>query len=548
MTTTIFIDGQACQVQAQQTVAAALAQHVPCSQSRVSLSGEVRAPTCGMGICQECRVEINGRPQQLACQTMCSPDMQVRTGKPAVAQTGANDSTIFGINTGTNTGINTGINNTAPQSMRHLHTQIAILGAGPAGQAAAIAAAQAGKQVTLIDDNPLPGGQIWRAAVADPALAPFAALQSWHAVQSLSVQWLGGHKLVWPEHEQRRLLLEPGANQGAHPEQSPITLHYEKLILCNGARELLLPFPGWTLPGVTGLGGLQALVKSGLNVSGKRVVLAGSGPLLLAVAATLQSKGAQVLMMLEQSSRRKLLGFGLGLWATPGKLWQALHLRNALFSIPWHCDSHVLEALPQEYGAGLRAVRLRIGGREEEVACDYLACGFGLQANLRPGLALGCAVKNGALEVDALQACSQPDIYAAGEVCGIGGADKAAVEGRIAGLAASGARDAAGARVLQAQRARWQRFAARLQQAFALRPELKQLAQDDTIVCRCEDVRWQDLQEFADWRSAKLQTRCGMGACQGQICASAMEFCRDWEFDGLRPPLGMVRVGSLVAE
>src|SRR5690606_31340291 len=109
-------------------------------------------------------------------------------------------------------------------------------------------------------------------------------------------------------------------------DNSAWNVRYSKLILCTGARELLLPFPGWTLPGVTGAGGLQALIKGGLAVKGQRVVIAGSGPLLLASAATANTKGAQVIRIAEQASLTALAGFAASLWQWPNKAWQAFGL------------------------------------------------------------------------------------------------------------------------------------------------------------------------------------------------------------------------------
>ena len=100
---------------------------------------------------------------------------------------------------------------------------------------------------------------------------------------------------------------------------------------------------------------------------------------------------------------------------------------------------------------------------------------------------------------------------------------------------------------MSAERRRWQSFAARLARAFALRDALRQLADADTIVCRCEDVRHGDLQQHASWRSAKMQTRCGMGPCQGRICGGATAFLYDWSHDSVRVPLTPARIASLIA-
>jgi NADPH-dependent 2,4-dienoyl-CoA reductase/sulfur reductase-like enzyme len=186
---------------------------------------------------------------------------------------------------------------------------------------------------------------------------------------------------------------------------------------------------------------------------------------------------------------------------------------------------------------------LNNGSRFWTEDCDYLACGFHLVPNVELPCLLGCATANGFVRVDEFQLTSVPDVFCAGEPTGIGGADCALVEGQIAGLAAAEACD--GARSFFGQRAAWHRFRDSLNRAFALRPELRQLAAPDTIVCRCEDVRRADLHGCDSLRAAKLHTRCGMGACQGRTCGPAVQFLFGWENDSVRPPLFPVRLSSL---
>jgi NADPH-dependent 2,4-dienoyl-CoA reductase/sulfur reductase-like enzyme len=410
---------------------------------------------------------------------------------------------------------------------------IIVIGAGPAGLAAAQAAASHGARVAVVDDNPLAGGQIWRGGPdrqADPR-----AQQLWRELRtSANVHFLQQTRVLYAPEPGRLLVQTPAASD---------TLHYGQLIIATGARERLLPFPGWTLPGVTGAGGLQALAKGGYPLQGKRVVVAGSGPLLLAVAATLQAKGAHIAAIIEQASTPALLRFGIDLLATPSKIAQALQLARQLKGVPYLRDSYVHSAQGDD---ALQSVQIQRGGKREleSLQCDYLACGYGLMPNLELAQALGCATKHGAVEVDEWQHSSVPGIYCAGEGTGVGGVDLALAEGRIAGLVASG-------HVEQAQeafgrRARWKKFAARLARGFALRPELATLAGDDTIVCRCEDVCHGELRTHTTWRSAKLQTRCGMGPCQGRICGGATEILYGWRPDAVRLPISPARVSSII--
>ena len=189
---------------------------------------------------------------------------------------------------------------------------------------------------------------------------------------------------------------------------------------------------------------------------------------------------------------------------------------------------------------------LRCGERTWEEECDYLACGFGLLPNLELPRLLGCRIERGAVWVDGTQHTSVADVYAAGELTGIGGLDKALVEGQIAGLHATN-RGLAALEHAPRRRAALA-FAGRLERAFALRPELLRLAEDATIVCRCEDVRYGDLHLHTTWRSAKLHTRCGMGACQGRVCGGATELLFGWAQDSVRPPILPARVGTLIED
>ncbi|WP_411833376.1 FAD-dependent oxidoreductase [Pseudoxanthomonas mexicana] len=408
----------------------------------------------------------------------------------------------------------------------HRHRcEVAIVGAGPAGLSAARAAAAHGARVLLIDPQPAPGGQIWRHDVRHGAPALARALRA--GLEAAGVPMLLQSEVVGCAG--RRLFVRSGA-QAAQVD-------YDRLVLATGARELLLPFPGWTLPGVTGAGGAQALAKQGWPVRGRRVVVAGSGPLLLAAAATLRRHGARVLGIHEQAPARALAAFAAGLWRWPGKALQALRLRAALAGVPYRAGSHVLRAL----GDGrLRAVELRVGARTLTLDCDQLACGFGLVPNIELAHALGCALdhaggRHAQVAVDDWQRTSVEEVYAAGEACGIGGVDCATVEGAIAGHAAAGRRQAA--RALLPARARARRFAAGLRRHFALHDGLRTLADADTLICRCEDVPLSALAGLAPGREARLMTRCGMGACQGRVCGSALAELGGAARGGLRPPI-----------
>jgi NADPH-dependent 2,4-dienoyl-CoA reductase/sulfur reductase-like enzyme len=318
-------------------------------------------------------------------------------------------------------------------------------------------------------------------------------------------------------------------------------LSYNKLILATGARERFLPFPGWTLPNVAGAGGLQALVKTGLTISGKRVVIAGSGPLLLAVASYLREHGANVLLIAEQASRSRLARFALSLLNQHGKRRDAIELKRRLNGVKYLSGCWPVAADGNEK---LASVTLQRGNKRWQVECDYLACGFHLVPNLELAELLGCNLERGAVTVDEFQQTTVANVYAAGEATGIGGLELSLIEGEIAGLSVAGKRDEA--RKLFGVREKQRRFARILNETFALRDELRDLVTSETIVCRCEDVRFERLKAHDSWRPAKLQTRCGMGPCQGRVCGPAVEFLFGWKAESVRPPVFPVRVESML--
>lgn len=407
-------------------------------------------------------------------------------------------------------------------------TDLLIIGAGPAGMAAALAAANSGARIVLLDDNPLPGGQIWRDG--PQANLPTQARRLRDRLHACTnVRCHAGARVIACAGD-KTLLVEDA--------ERAWQITYERLILCTGARELLLPFPGWTLPGVTGAGGLQALIKGGLPVRGERLVIAGSGPLLLASAATAKHQGAQLVRIAEQASRTAVAGFAAQLPSWPGKFFQSF----GLFDRHYRTGTYVVEALGRER---LEGVCLLQQGKTIELACDRLACGFGLIPNTQLGQALGCAVEHKALAVDAWQATTRVEHYAAGECTGFGGSELALVEGAIAGHAAVG--NTAAAQRLWPQRTRWQGFAQALNKAFTLDPQLKTLATADTLVCRCEDVPYGELVDHENWREAKLASRCGMGACQGRVCGAALEHLFGWTPPTPRPPFSPARIETLLA-
>lgn len=407
--------------------------------------------------------------------------------------------------------------------------EVLIVGGGPAGMAAAVAAAAGGRRVGVADASPAPGGQIWRGG---PAKAETKQAARWFGeFQATGVEFLAGAEVF--DQPQPGVLL-------ANRVGDVLELSYEKLVIATGARERFLPFPGWTLPNVFGAGALQSLVESGFPIAGKRVAVAGSGPLLLAVAAGLRHRGADVRLVAEQAGLRRLAGFAVTLLARPGKLLQAIGYQSQLLGVRYATGCRPVAA---EGETKLSAVVFGNRRRTWTVPCDYLACGFGLTANLELPMLVGCRLEDGAVHVDAWQETSVEGVFCAGESTGIGGVDLALIEGAIAGSASVGERDRAAEAFRSREKAR--RFARALERAFGLNDQLADLATPETIVCRCEDVTRGRLEEYGSWRAAKLATRCGMGPCQGRTCGSATEVLFGWKPESVRPPIFPTSLGSL---
>jgi NADPH-dependent 2,4-dienoyl-CoA reductase/sulfur reductase-like enzyme len=224
----------------------------------------------------------------------------------------------------------------------------------------------------------------------------------------------------------------------------------------------------------------------------------------------------------------------------PEKIAQALQLKKQLAGIPFATSSWPLAA---RGGPALESVTISRNGKTRVIPCDYLACGFHLVPNVELHSLLGCRISSSYVQVDEFQETSAKAVFCAGEPTGIGGVELALVEGQIAGLAAGGR--APEAREMFGERRRARRFARMLDRTFGLRQELRDLPSTETIVCRCEDVSYGRLQKHGSWRAAKLQTRCGMGPCQGRVCGPATQFLFQWNPDSVRPPVFPARVESL---
>jgi NADPH-dependent 2,4-dienoyl-CoA reductase/sulfur reductase-like enzyme len=425
---------------------------------------------------------------------------------------------------------------------------LAVIGAGPAGIAATVMAAGGGLRVALVDAAPRLGGQFHRHFDTAPAaLRDIAAL-----VRSGVVDHLAEHR-VWAVER----TAEGFAVHGLVGERSPsnVTVRARFLVIATGAYDRQLPFPGWDLPGVLTAGGAQALLKGNRVLAGQRVVVAGSGPFLLPVAAGLAAAGAHLAGVYEASRPTGFVRHPAAVLGSPGKLVEAAGYATGLLRHGVVCRTG--RAVIAAHGDGrLEAVAVAVldrsgrvtPGSARRVDCDALAIGYGFTPQVELLLQLGCTTRTDAdgslvTEVDDAQRTSQPGVYAAGEVTGVGGAELARVEGELAGLAvlADAGRHrptpaSLGRRrvdllkrrgYLRRRRAALRRFAAALHAVYRPPAGWPDWLDGDTVVCRCEEVPATRLQYAVeqlgatDARSVKLLTRAGMGRCQGRVCGYA---------------------------
>lgn len=428
---------------------------------------------------------------------------------------------------------------------------VAVVGGGPAGLAAATRAAETGARVVVLDESPNVGGQIWRHRAGT---RPPRAARRWidRCARSGAAHVAGATVFdatvasrrvdVADSHAARPADAPSHIELVAEREGRPLRIEARSVVLATGARELFLPFPGWTLPGVYGVGGAQALHKAGLSFAGKRVVIAGSGPLLLPVAASLASDGATVALVAEQAPLGALVRFATGLWRHPSAVLEGARYRAGFARTPYRAGWWVVEARGD---ATVREVVVTDGRERRTLACDALCTGFGLIPNTELAVLLGASLSGGDVVVDAHQTTTVPHVFSAGETTGVGGVDLALAEGEIAGLCAVGRH--AEARAFFSRRDRLRAFAASLERTFAPRAELRSLATPSTIVCRCEDVPLGAISPAWSARQAKLYTRAGMGPCQGRVCGAALSFVCGFPPDSIRPPTASALLGTLTS-
>jgi hydrogen cyanide synthase HcnB len=412
-----------------------------------------------------------------------------------------------------------------------------IVGAGPAGIRAAATLVAAGLPTIVIDEAARSGGQIYRRQPAG-FTRPYAALYGFEAAKAQRLHdefdTLAGRidyrpdTLVW---DMRRGALHCLAG-GRSTE-----IAYRDLILATGARDRVISFPGWTLPGIYTLGGAQIALKSQGCAIGSSVVFLGTGPLLYLVAYQYAKAGAKVLAVLDTApfaaKRRALPGLLMGGATFAKGLWYVAALRARGIRV----ESGV-RPIRADGDAAVTALRYRsAGGTERRIACDALAFGFGLSSETQ--LADLAEIP---FEYDSVQRQFLPvresggrtavaGIYLAGDGAGIAGADAAELSGERAALALLEDRglavDQPHVATLERALQRIAGFRAALETAFPFPVDLAAAMSDETVLCRCESVTAGEFRRAAaelgaaEVNRAKAFSRCGMGRCQGRVCGPA---------------------------
>lgn len=431
-----------------------------------------------------------------------------------------------------------------------LEVDIAIVGAGPAGLAAAREVSAAGATAALVDSYSRPGGQYFKQTPqAFRAKRPGRLHHDYTPAQTLFGVVGESPRLtlltdttVWTAYAG-----EVGFSLHCYrPDQGSLELRAKKVILAPGAHDRALPFPGWDLPGVMTAGAIQTLAKSQRVLPGRKIVLSGSGPFLLPVAALLAESGANIVGVFEATRPRDILRYSPSVWSGRSKLGEGAGYLRVLrrHGVPYQFGRAVVRVEGRERVEQVGVARLNadwtiVPGSLETLDADTVGVGYGFSPSLDLSQLLGCEHRYEPIQVasfavhDARQQSTRPGVYVAGEICGIGGSAVALPQGAVAGLAAALDLDypltqqgvmASRLVAYQAEVRQAQTFAGTLNRMFALKPGWLTWATPETVICRCEEVTLGRVQaaiteyDLKNVKAVKLTTRCGMGLCQGRVC------------------------------
>jgi len=506
---------------------------------RRTASGAPRGLHCGMGACFDCLVTVDGRANQRACMVTVVDGMVVERAAPAQPAPLAEP----------------------PAAAETIACDVLVVGGGVAGLAAAAAAARAGARTILLDEREKPGGQYAKPlGAAHTQARPDAQHRLGDALRAEATA--AGVTI----HTQAQLWGAFAVDDMAVLIAGRATrIAAKRLILATGAHEAPVPIPGWTLPGVLTVGGLQSLARAQRVSPAARVVIAGNGPLNLQLAAELVAGGVEVSAVVETAARPGLRDAAAVLamvTTAPDLLWDGARtlarLRRAGVPV-----IHGAQLIACEAGADghFAALRIATAAGEQRIAAGACALNHGFVPDTVLARALGCAqrMRDGRLETvtDADGRSSDAAIFAVGDGAAFGGARVAIARGRAAGLAA--ARDLGFAAHGDARNRRALHRAERFQRAlwrlYAAPPLLPPA--DTTILCRCEEVTAGTLRAALrdgaqSLPALKRATRAGMGRCQGRFCAESISrLCgatAEADFSAPRAPLRPVPIAALARE
>lgn len=514
--------------QAGDTIASALlaAGEPAC---REAAPGDRRGVFCGMGVCHECAVLVEGDGERLACMTPVREGMRARLGGRLL-----------------------NLEHTAPEqplAESLLSPDVLVVGAGPAGLSAAAVAAEHGLSVVVIDDRGKLGGQYYKQPSSSFEVDEEQLDDQYRAGRALmrravdaGATVLAGARLWGADSPSRVFVAGPDHRWEVHPGQ---------IVLATGAYERGVPFPGWTLPGVMSTGAAQTMARSYQVSPGDRVLVAGNGPLNLQVAAELTAAGATVVALVELSRPLRLSALLRGpvmALAAPRLLLNGARYGIALARgrVPVLGGHAVVRA--EGDPDGVRSVHVApidaegrpALGTTREFDVDAVCLGYGFLPSHELSRLFDCRhrwddeTQSLVVDSDDVGRTSTPGVWVIGDAGSVLGAKVAEARGTLAGAAIVRERAVTASSALtsaerHARRAlsRHLRFQRAMQHAFAAPVLTDQLAEPTTTICRCENVALEAISDRLDDLSStpgavKRETRAGMGKCQGRYCGPVL--------------------------
>ena len=458
-----------------------------------------------------------------------------------------------------------------------MQADIAVVGGGPGGMAAAVAAADAGARVIVLDEYAKPGGQFFKRT-GDGFAVQRSRLTREHD-RGVRLRAKLAHPnirvltraLVWGRFDDRLMVHREGRSE---------TVRARVLVIATGAYDRPVAFPGWTLPGVISAGGAQTLAKTQWVKPGRRMLLAGAGPFLLPVAQSLLRAEVKIAALVEATRPVEWLPHAASLWGQWPRLAEAWDYKRNLRSagVPTLYGHKIVRALGEKKVEGAIIAKVdrawrTIPGTERTLEVDSVATGYGFLPNIELAASCGCDLRFDSfarawfVQCSPTMATNKPGVFVAGEITGIGGSAVALEEGQIAGVSAAEYAGALAAhdadeqrRPSMKRRAHLNRFADALNELFGPRPGLFENLDAETTVCRCEEVTAGDIaacisEGCSSTKAVKDWTRAGMGLCQGRMCRSmvseiiARQRAVDLAtipFPHVRPPIKPVPISALL--